>query len=152
MKKIPYDITFHPSWWHRHAGVDFDEPFFFDPDVRTEADIRMRRTLWEYFGDYGIVGFGQYCKQQDKLILREFAMSCRVAGKFVESALFSSLLEREECLQGEMCLIKTKKNVLLRNTLGQIGFSVETESEEKLSLRFTKELLHRNLVKVVYRV
>lgn len=48
------DVTFHPSWWHRHAGVDFDEKFFFDPDYHTEADIRMRRILWEYFGDYGI--------------------------------------------------------------------------------------------------
>ena len=30
------DVTFHPSWWHRHAGVDFDEKFFFDPDYHFE--------------------------------------------------------------------------------------------------------------------
>ncbi|MBR5679196.1 MAG: hypothetical protein IKX19_00960 [Clostridia bacterium] len=48
------DVTFHPSWWHRYAGVDFDGKFFFDAAYRTEADIRMRRTLYEYFGDYGI--------------------------------------------------------------------------------------------------
>ena len=48
------DVTFHPSWWHRYAGVDFDELFFFDAEVRTEADIRMRRTLWEHFGEYGL--------------------------------------------------------------------------------------------------
>lgn len=48
------DVTFHPSWWHRYAGVDFDEKFFFDADYHVEADIRMRRTLWEHFGAYGI--------------------------------------------------------------------------------------------------
>ena len=48
------DITFHPSWWHRYAGVDFDEKFFFDAEYRIGADIRMRRTLFDYFGDFGI--------------------------------------------------------------------------------------------------
>ncbi len=48
------DVTFHPSWWHRYAGVDFDEKFFFDAAYRAEADIRMRRTLYEHFGEYGI--------------------------------------------------------------------------------------------------
>ena len=48
------DITFHPSWWHKHTGVEFDEKFWFDADYRTEADIVMRRKLFEYFGDFGI--------------------------------------------------------------------------------------------------
>ena len=48
------DITFHPSWWYKHTGVEFDEKFWFDADYRTEADIAMRRKLFEYFGDFGI--------------------------------------------------------------------------------------------------
>ena len=48
------DITFHPSWWHRHTGIEFDEKFWFDAAYRVEADRRMRRTLYEYFGDFGI--------------------------------------------------------------------------------------------------
>ncbi|MBP3371364.1 MAG: hypothetical protein J6L88_02435, partial [Clostridia bacterium] len=48
------DITFHPSWWHKHTGVEFDEKFFFDADYRLEADVKMRRKLFEYFGDFGI--------------------------------------------------------------------------------------------------
>lgn len=48
------DVTFHPSWWHTHAGVSFTEPFFFDVDYRIEADRKMRRVLYEYFGDYGL--------------------------------------------------------------------------------------------------
>ena len=132
------------------SGVKYSREEF-DQALLREGYQAFAFSCGDDFGDYGIVGFGQYTKQQDKLVLKEFAMSCRVAGKFVESALFASLLEREHCLQGEMCLIKTKKNVLLRNTLAQIGFVVENESEDKLNLRFHKELLHRNLVKVVYR-
>lgn len=48
------DITFHPSWWYKHTGVEFDEKFWFDANYRTEADIVMRRKLFEYFGDFGI--------------------------------------------------------------------------------------------------
>lgn len=48
------DITFHPSWWYKHTGVEFDEKFFFDVAYRTEADFLMRRKLYEYFGEYGI--------------------------------------------------------------------------------------------------
>ena len=132
------------------SGVKYSREEF-DQALLREGYQAFAFSCGDDFGDYGIVGFGQYEKQQDVLIMKEFAMSCRVAGKFVESALFASLLEREHCLQGEMCLIKTKKNVLLRNTLAQIGFVVETESEDKLSLRFSNELLHQNLVKVVFR-
>lgn len=48
------DITFHPSWFYKYAGVEFDEKFFFDAKYRVMADQEMRRTLYEYFGDFGI--------------------------------------------------------------------------------------------------
>ncbi len=51
---MKYDITFHPSWWHKYAGVDFTQNFFDDPEYRMECDVRMRRTLFEKFGRYGI--------------------------------------------------------------------------------------------------
>lgn len=48
------DITFHPSWWNRYAGIEFDEKFFWDAEYRVQADIKMRRTLYDYFGEYEI--------------------------------------------------------------------------------------------------
>ena len=54
MNKIPYDITFHPTWWHENAGIDFSQPFFDDYRVRMESDVKMRRTMYEHFGAYGI--------------------------------------------------------------------------------------------------
>lgn len=49
-----YDVAFHPSWFHKHAGVDFSQPFWDDPQTRIKADITMRRTLWEKFGRFGL--------------------------------------------------------------------------------------------------
>lgn len=52
--KTHVDITFHPSWWYKNAGIEFDEKFFFDSAYRTEADRAMRRHLYDLFGAYGI--------------------------------------------------------------------------------------------------
>ncbi len=51
---MKYDITFHPSWWHENAGIHFTQDFFDDPEYRMECDIRMRRALYDHFGQYGI--------------------------------------------------------------------------------------------------
>ena len=48
------DITFHPSWWNKHTGIEFDEKFWFDAAYRVEADRQMRRTLYDFFGDFGL--------------------------------------------------------------------------------------------------
>ncbi len=54
MGRIPYGITFHPSWWHKNVGIDFSRPFFDDYRYRMECDVRMRRALYDRFGAYGI--------------------------------------------------------------------------------------------------
>lgn len=100
------------------------------------------------FGEYGIVGFGQYRVKQEQIIFTEFAMSCRVAGKYVESALFAFLLEYEKCQSGKFSISITKKNVLLRNTLKEIGFSAESETSVRVCYRFGNKLLHSKLVEV----
>lgn len=103
-------------------------------------------SAFDIFGDYGIVGFGQYRKDHDTLIFSEFAMSCRIAGKFVESALFSSLLDIEGCDFGIFTVQKTKKNSLLRNTLRDIGFSEIEQSDALISYKFSHSLNQQNLV------
>ena len=49
-----YDVTFHPSWWNKNAGVCFTEKFFDDPVYRIGSDMGMRRVLFEKFGEWGI--------------------------------------------------------------------------------------------------
>lgn len=100
------------------------------------------------FGEYGIVGFGQYRVDGDILVFTEFAMSCRVAGKFVESALFAHLLDSENCKKGSFTVQKTKKNVLLRNTLAQIGFQTERDTADTMSYTFTANLQNSTIVDV----
>lgn len=51
---MKYDITFHPSWWHKNAGVDFTQEFFDDPEYRMECDLKMKKALYEHFGEYGL--------------------------------------------------------------------------------------------------
>lgn len=53
-KKVPFDITFHPSWWHKNAGIDFTQDFFDEPEYRMECDVKMRRALYDCFGQYDI--------------------------------------------------------------------------------------------------
>ncbi|MBP3413130.1 MAG: HAD-IIIC family phosphatase [Oscillospiraceae bacterium] len=100
------------------------------------------------FGEYGIVGFGQYKVERNILIFTEFAMSCRVAGKFVESALFSYLLSIEHCTSGSFTVQKTKKNSLLRRTLGEIGFQTQKDTDKDIAYAFTEDLLHHEIVTV----
>ena len=51
---LPVEIVLHPSWWHRHAGVVFDEDFFYHPRRRVDAERRMEDVLFERFGDLGL--------------------------------------------------------------------------------------------------
>ena len=51
---LKYDITFHPSWWHKYAGVDFTQEFFDEPEYRMECDLKMKKALYVHFGDYGL--------------------------------------------------------------------------------------------------
>ncbi len=100
------------------------------------------------FGEYGIVGFGQYRVEGQSLIFTEFAMSCRVAGKYVESALFHRLLSAENCVSGTFLVQKTKKNSLLRRTLDEIGFHAESDNDNAVLYRFTAELKNHEIVTV----
>ncbi|MDQ1297103.1 MAG: hypothetical protein QG611_1082 [Bacteroidota bacterium] len=51
---LPVDIVFHPSWWYKHAGITFDEDFFYHPLKRVEEEQHMEKELYERFGRYGL--------------------------------------------------------------------------------------------------
>jgi len=36
---LPVEIVLAPDWSHAHAGIDFDQDFFFHPRRRVEAEI-----------------------------------------------------------------------------------------------------------------
>lgn len=118
----------------------------FEDVLNREEHKNFAFSCKDDFGEYGIVGFGQYYIKQEILIFEEFAMSCRVAGKYVESALFTNLLKKEHCKEGIFKVQKTKKNILLRKTLENIGF-VERDSKENIVCYvFSVPLKHDDLV------
>lgn len=119
--------------------------------LSTDGYKNFALSCCDDFGDYGIVGFGQYRILNGSITFTEFAMSCRVAGKYVESALFSALLSQTNCNEGVFPVIKTKKNILLRNTLQAIGFTVLHDKQEQLVYRFNNNLLHNSLVSVNFQ-
>ena len=51
---LPVDIVLHPSWWHAHAGITFDEDFFYHPAKRVESERMMEALLHERFGPHGL--------------------------------------------------------------------------------------------------
>ena len=51
---LPVDIVLHPCWWHAHAGITFDEDFFYHPAKRVESERRMEQVLHERFGRHGL--------------------------------------------------------------------------------------------------
>jgi len=51
---LPVEIVLHPSWWHAHAGITFDEDFFYHPAKRVESERQMETVLRERCGAHGL--------------------------------------------------------------------------------------------------
>jgi hypothetical protein len=51
---LPVDIVLAPSWWHRHAGITFDEDFYWHPIKRVEAERQMEQVLYDRWGQFGL--------------------------------------------------------------------------------------------------
>ena len=129
------------------SGVKYT-PEEFEAVLNRENHENFAFSCADDFGSYGIVGFGQYRAEGGKLVFTEFAMSCRVAGKFVESALFAHLLKKENCETGSFAVQKTKKNILLRNCLEGIGFAAEEDTPDRVCYGFAAKLLNSDVVKI----
>ena len=51
---LPVTFVFHPDWWYQNYELTFEKDFFYDPDIRVEADRKMRKILFERFGNLGM--------------------------------------------------------------------------------------------------
>lgn len=132
------------------SGVKYT-PEEFDKVFTRKDHTNFAFSCEDDFGKYGIVGFGQYRTEGNRIVFTEFAMSCRVAGKYVESALFAELLSYSQREKGYFKVKKTKKNTLLRKSLEKIGFAAMSDSEKEIAYQFSAELLNSDAVMVVRR-
>jgi len=89
------------------------------------------------FGEYGVVAFLKVGINEDNLVVREFAMSCRVAEKWVDSALLYWLQTKYSTRRLKNLVFEgtqTKRNGLLQRTLKNCGLTDEC-SEGKIIMR-----------------
>ena len=47
---LPFEVVFHPDWWHRNYNINFTEDYFFDPKKRVEVELLHRQVMHERFG------------------------------------------------------------------------------------------------------
>ena len=82
------------------------------------------------YGDYGQVAFFTL-HINGKLIISEFAMSCRVAGKYIESAIFNEL-QKQYCKDIILKGNKSTKNNTLIEAMIKCGFTDNSKNSEIL--------------------
>lgn len=73
------DVTFHPSWYRKYAGVSVTRRFFDDPEYRMETDVAMRSTLYDHFGH---LGFGEHKPEKRPLLDSDL-----LAGEYIQSQI-----------------------------------------------------------------
>jgi FkbH-like protein len=84
------------------------------------------------FGDYGIVGIASLCISRERVLLKDFALSCRVAQKKVENAWFKWLCAAVRPSGYDKILasyVRTPRNGVLRDALLEVGFVETTKNE-----------------------
>lgn len=79
---LPVELIFNPNWWHKTAGITFDEAFYMDAETRIQNDVTMRRVLHQRYGE---IGLGDADPQPRPVI-----GSMHVAGGFVIPALLGA--------------------------------------------------------------
>lgn len=147
--KVPFDITFHPGWWHKNAGIDFDAPFLFDMDYRLESDVAMRRVLHEKFGRWGL---GEARPQKRPILWTDLlasgflfsAMSgCGI--RFAKDAppevvcaamplAQAAALRAEDALQTEWWQAMLAQAEALRRTYGEVLCCINLQGVQNLAL------------------
>jgi FkbH-like protein len=115
---------------HRYTREEFDRL------LRDGNAICICTSCRDRFGEYGLVGFASLKRQNDRLDLVDFVMSCRVAQKKVENAWFGWLVrEARAAGYGKIGAryVKTARNRVMLDAFLEVGF-VEIENHDQYSL------------------
>lgn len=133
---MKYDITFHPSWWHENAGIDFTQDFFDDPKYRMECDLKMRKTLYEHFGEFGI---GEKDPQKRPLLgtdllaagyLHSELMGCKIRYQPDNSPQVECMNLDEDTI-GEIVLPDLAESTVWKRTQRQMDYLMEKFETKK---------------------
>lgn len=100
------------------------------------------------FGEYGQVGYFCFKVSDNAIQFKEYVMSCRVAGKWIEPALMKWLLAKYHIETIDFLGFYHKKNDLLIRTLKEFGFQDKTEGNELHLHMICKNMNWEDVVKV----
>lgn len=51
---VRVSLNFMPAFYHRHLGLTYGEPYYFDPRYRAEVECAEGRLLYELLGRFGV--------------------------------------------------------------------------------------------------
>lgn len=131
------------------SGKKYSKENFLEK-ISKEKDKSYVVHCRDKFGVYGQVGYFVAEKFDDDLYITEFAMSCRVAGKYVESAIINWLKNNYNIQNIYFKGVNNTKNKLLIDTLAGIGMIDESKIADELLLRISTkdDAKHFDVVKV----
>jgi len=127
------------------SGKKYDKDAFYR-FAEQNADRCFVMYCGDKFGDYGQIAYFVTESRDGALYVTEFAMSCRVAGKYVESALIKWLQEKYARAGLESIVfegVNSGKNKLLIDSLQNIGME-NTGGGQELVLKISAATAPRN--------
>jgi len=114
----------------------------FNSLLLTKTVLPIALRCQDKFGKYGIIGFLSIKFSNNCPVLEDFVLSCRVAQKKIEHTFlqeFSKFLLKKDFDEFLVRLIKTSKNLPLRQVFNDLSFNVTSEDSNvvllKLNLR-----------------
>jgi len=107
------------------SGQRYSEDEFRD---MLESDSHFCWSIRDDYGDYGIVGYLRATNDAGHWLITDFVMSCRVAQKRVEEALFHSLRSRLPTPVNTIALrlVETQRNQAIIQKLQELGDKLES--------------------------
>ena len=124
------------------------------------ADLVRRPEIDKYllactdkFGSYGTVGFSIVKQAPGEIEVKDFMLSCRVQGKFIEKAFFGFLLKRQDHESGprfRVGFMQTSRNTPAKQVLDRLNF-VSAEDGVGLVLDRPGESLACDFIRVEFQ-
>jgi FkbH-like protein len=106
------------------------------------------------FGDYGIVGFLSIRSTETSATVTDFVLSCRVAQKKVENAIFEfvrTACKRRAVTQLALDFVPSERNGIMRKSLDEVGFTGSgAQAREQLMLTCATPVADGDVVRLEY--
>lgn len=123
------------------SGIRYDIETFHDICFNSNRHSFVL-TCSDKYGEYGQVGFANLEVTDSSVVIKEYAMSCRVAGKWLEPQFIKWLSDKYNKETIVFVGIDSKKNGLLIRTLKQFGIENKSTDPTKLHLSISREKMN----------